>query len=145
MRGEMRRSMRGERDMGDWHGEQGWSGDCIERPGMMRLTGDLGENMWHCHHLMSRVWPMMIRYLHVDRYIPGPGPTLRDTRTLILVAQAVSETGSQCVWGGHHNYVCAVAYLLRVCLPVVTVLPSDHSRVNVRSPTFCARDGWSRH
>ena len=87
MRGEMRRSKRGA---GTWPTDIGWagvrSGDGLLRRGYWDAgydaddwvcVGDPGENMWHCHHLMSRVWAM-IRYLHrgdveKDRYTQGPG------------------------------------------------------------------------
>ena len=103
----------------------------IEMPGMMRMTGHVSVTRGRtCDIAITSC--LGVRdddqsYLHrgdveEDRYIPlSPGTphTLRDTRTLIL-AQAVSDWFP--VWG-HHNYVCAVAYLL-VCVSTCCDCPT---------------------
>ena len=132
----MSRSMRGE---GTWDMEsrgEPWSGEFWEA-GYDALDWP-GGDMWHCHHLMSRVWPMMMisqqpRYLHVDRYIPGPGSTHYGTQghwswpgrhwCQILVPR-------QCVWG-----ITTMCVLLRIfwCLSTCcySVLPSDQGQCSL--------------
>ena len=129
MRGEMRRSMRGA---GTWPTDIGWagvrSGDGLLRRGYWDAgydadgwvcVGDPGENMWHCHHLMSRVWAM-IRDIYIEemwrRTVISRARglrTLRDTRTLILArpgsVRPLSDWFPMCVC-----CVSAGVYLLSV-------------------------------
>ena len=149
MRGEMSRSMRGE---GTWDMEsrgEPWSGECIERPGMMRLTDPggtcdiaitscLGCDRWWWSASSPDIYMWTVISLAPGPHITGhkdidPGQAGTDVRYWF--------PGSVC--GASQLCVCCCVSS-GVCLPVVT-LSYPQTRVNARSPTFWAREGWIRH